>query len=97
MNEELWKLLQKAKKDAALRRKIWETQQKADPTLALCELATELDCPVTAGQIFAEGEGYLSDLYRSVEGGAAAPRPSWGDVDGLFFAALESMEQEMQK
>ena len=48
MNEELWKLLQKAKKDAALRRKIWETQQKADPTLALCELATELDCPVTA-------------------------------------------------
>ena len=71
--------------------------QKADPTLALCELATELDCPVTAGQIYAEGEGYLSDLYRSVEGGAADPRPSWGDVDGLFFAALESMEQEMQK
>ena len=57
MNEELWKLLQKAKKDAALRRKIWETRQKADPTLALCELATELDCPVTAGQIYAEGEG----------------------------------------
>lgn len=92
MNEALWQLLQKAKADAALRRRLWETRQTPDPTLSLCELATEMDCPVTVGEIFAEGEGYLSDLYRSVEGGGTDPRPSWGDVDGLFFAALKGIE-----
>lgn len=89
MNEELWRLLQKAKEDAALKRRLWETRRKPDPLLALCELATEMGCPVTVGELFCEGEGYLSDLYRSVEGGGTDPRPSWGDVDGLFFAALE--------
>ena len=35
MNEQLWKLLQKARTDAALRQRIWETQKDDDPALAL--------------------------------------------------------------
>ena len=42
MNEQLYKLLQKAREDAELRKRIWAVKEAKDPALALCELC--VDC-----------------------------------------------------
>ena len=36
MNEQLYKLLQKAREDAELRKRIWAVKEAKDPALALC-------------------------------------------------------------
>ena len=69
MNEQLWKLLQKARTDAALRQRIWETQKDDDPALALCLLAEAEGFPVSVGELFAEGEEFCSNLRKSCNGG----------------------------
>lgn len=46
MNENLWKLLEMAKADAALLAALEATRKEADPALALCTLATEKAFPL---------------------------------------------------
>ena len=92
MNESLWKLLEQAKTDFHLRQEIWETQNKADPALALCNLATEKGFPLTVGALFAEGEEYTSNLLKSCNVGASYPLDGWEDSYDLFFAALAALE-----
>ena len=41
MNEVLFQLLEKAKKDSALRQMLFDTKKEKDPVLAFCQLATE--------------------------------------------------------
>ena len=46
MNEQLYKLLQKAREDAELRKRIWAVKEAKDPALALCELCTAEGFPL---------------------------------------------------
>lgn len=87
----LFALLEKAKKDSSLRKKILETQQAEDPALALCELSTELNCPVTVGEVFQQGQRYLAALEESCLG-ATQPRSKWGDTYGQFIASVKGLE-----
>lgn len=92
LSDGLFELLEKAKKDSSVRKKIMETKKANDPELALCELATELNCAVTVGEIYQQGERYLSDLEDGCIG-ATEPRQKWGDTYDQFFASIEGMEQ----
>ena len=56
MNEQLYKLLQKAREDAELRKRIWAVKEAKDPALALCELCTAEGFPLTVGGLFSEQE-----------------------------------------
>ena len=94
MNEQLWKLLQKARTDAALRQRIWETQKDDDPALALCLLAEAEGFPVSVGELFAEGEEFCSNLRKSCNGGASEPIEGWQDGYDIFFASMEALEKE---
>jgi len=91
INEELGVLFERASEDESLRRRLLGTKNADDPVLALCEMATELGCPVTVGEIFENGEGYLSELHKGCIG-ATEPRADWGDMYGLFMASLEGLE-----
>lgn len=93
MNDALWELLEKAKTDAGLRKKLWASRKAEDPSSALCEVSTEFGCPVEVGQLFEDGQSYLSALSKGCIG-ATEPREEWGDEYGLFFASLEVMDKE---
>lgn len=93
MNEQLWKLMQKARTDMALRKRIWGTRQAADPAQALCALATEEGFALTVGELFAEGEEFCSNLLKSCNGGASDPIDGWQDAYDLFFASMEALEE----
>ena len=92
MNEKLWKLLEAARMDTALRERIFATREEKDPAQALCALATEMGFPITVGELFGEGEEYSSNLLKSCNGGASYPLEGWEDSYDLFFASLEAME-----
>ena len=91
MNEQLYKLLQKAGQDAALRERILQTRTAADPALALCELCTAEGFPLTVGGLFAEGEEFFCNLFRSCNGSAVQPLDGWDDPLDMFFAAMEAL------
>ena len=88
-HQKLFELLEKAKQDKVLKQKLLDTKKEKDPTLAFCELATKEGFPITVGELFAEGEEYISNLLKSVNGGATYPREGWDDPYEMFFASLE--------
>ena len=93
LKDGLFELLEKARLDSDLRKKILATRKAEDPELALCELATELGCGVTVGEIYQQGERYLADLEDSCIG-ATAPMKKYGETYDQFFASIEGMEQD---
>ena len=87
MNEQLYKLLQKAREDAELRKRIWAVKEAKDPALALCELCTAEGFPLTVGGLFSEQEEF------SCNGSAVQPLDGWDDPFDMFFAAMEALEK----
>ncbi|WP_313528170.1 hypothetical protein [Anaerotignum sp.] len=96
LSDGLFELLEKAKKDSNLRKKILETKKAEDPELALCELATELGCAVTVGEIYQQGQRYLSDMLDGCLG-VSEPFKKWGDTYEQFFASIEGLENKKMK
>ena len=94
MNEQLYKLLQKAELDPELRRRIWATKDAKDPALALCELCTAEGFELTVGGLFAEQEEFFCNLFRSCNGSAVTPLEGWDDPYDMFFAALEALNKK---
>ena len=88
MNEQLYKLLQKAREDAELRKRIWAVKEAKDPALALCELCTAEGFPLTVEQ-----EEFFCNLFRSCNGSAVQPLDGWDDPFDMFFAAMEALEK----
>ncbi|WP_304507347.1 hypothetical protein [Anaerotignum sp.] len=93
LKDGLFELQEKARKDSSLRKKILETRKAEDPELALCELATELGCAVTVGEIYQQGQRFLSDMEDGRLGVTEAPK-KWGDTYDQFFASIEGMEKK---
>lgn len=91
MNEQLYKLLQKAREDAELRKRIWAVKEAKDPALALCELCTAEGFPLTVGGLFSEQEEFFCNLFRSCNGSAVQPLDGWDDPFDMFFAAMEAL------
>lgn len=92
MNEQLYRLLQKAEQDMELRGRIFATKDAKDPALALCELCTAEGFLLTVGGLFAEGEEFFCNLFRSCNGSAVQPLDGWDDPYDMFFAAMEALQ-----
>ena len=88
LQEKLDALLEQARKDPELRKRLLETRQDRDPMAAFCRAAGACGFPMTPGELLAAGEEYCSNLHKSVNGGASYPMEGWDDCYELFFAAL---------
>lgn len=88
MNEVLARLLDDARKDAALKRALLQTRAAPDPTAAFCDCATAHGYPVTVGELFEMGEQFTDDIFCSCNGRAEEPIAEWADAYETFFAAL---------
>ena len=86
MNEQLYKLLQKAREDAELRKRIWAVKEAKD-------LCTAEGFPLTVGGLFSEQEEFFCNLFRSCNGSAVQPLDGWDDPFDMFFAAMEALEK----
>lgn len=88
MEEMLTQLLAAAHEDPELREHLLATRDASDPLAEFCRLATEAGYPITVGELVAIGEEYVSNLHKSVNGGAEYPMEGWDDTYEMFLAAL---------
>ncbi len=88
MEEILAKLLEAAREEETLRKKLLDSRNAEDPLSTFCACATEAGFPITVGELVAIGEEYSSNLHKSVNGGAEYPMEGWDDAYEMFLAAL---------
>ena len=91
MNDSLTMLLEKAKNNEELKKRIYATREDKSPVNALCVLATAEGFPITASELIYEGEESCAAMLRSVNGGGVEAPEGWDDMYELFFAALDYM------
>lgn len=89
-NDSLFQLLEKAKEDKTVAKKILETKNAKDPMAKLCEVSTELGYPVTVGEIFQCGEEYLCNLSDG-RMGVTEPIRQFGDTYEQFMASIQGI------
>lgn len=89
-NDGLFQLLEKAKDDKTIVRKILSTKNADDPMKRLCEVSTELGFPVTIGDIVQCGEEYLCNLSDG-RMGVTEPMKQFGDTYEQFMASMEGL------
>lgn len=85
------KLLELCYKDKELRQRLIETENAHDPMDEFCKIATEAGCPIDIGEFFAFNEIMLSNLLKSVNGGATYPIEEWGDSYEQFISSLKAI------
>lgn len=93
MDFKLYALLERAKTDAALRRRLLDCKTADDPAAAFCAACGEAGADISIGDLFAWGEEFCSNLHKSVNGGATDPQDGWADELDLIFASLEAFEK----
>jgi len=84
----LEQLLEAARQDEALRESLLKSRDAADPMADFCKKATAAGYTITIGELFADGEEYVSNLLKSCNGGAEYPIEGWEDSYEMFLAAL---------
>lgn len=93
LNQNLWKLLDKAENNEELKQRLLQTKDTKDPYLSFCEMAEAEGYPISVGELFSMGQEYCDNLLKSVNGGATYPREGWDDAYESFFAALEGQKR----
>ncbi|MGI6269491.1 MAG: hypothetical protein ACOYKJ_02970 [Candidatus Howiella sp.] len=93
MNFKLYALLEEAKTDSSLRKRLLHCKSAADPATAFCEACGAAGAEISVGELLASGEAFCSNLHKSVNGGATDPLDGWADELELIFASLEAFER----
>lgn len=88
VERQMKQLLNLARKDESVKKKLLLTRDQADPLSSFCQTASEMGFPITVGELIAAGEEFRSNLLKSVNGGASYPMEDWGDLYEEFFASL---------
>lgn len=88
---ELDRLLEHARRDGGLRRRLLATCSAADPTDAFCTLAQSLGYEIYIGDLFAAGQEYSDNQCKSTNGGNPRPYDSFEDTLGLFLSEVEQL------
>lgn len=86
---ELDRLLDAARQDSTLRRRLLDTRTAPDPMDAFCNLAQSLGYEIYLGDLFAAGEEYSDNQCKSTNGGNPRPYDSFNDTLEFFLAELE--------
>ena len=96
IEEELDRLLKKARADADLRRRLLATREAAAPLTAFCEVANEAGCQVDVMGLIEEGESSYAAMKRSTNGGGENSPLLEGQDDEytLFLASIESIPDD---
>ncbi|HIR47955.1 MAG TPA: Nif11 family protein [Candidatus Caccousia avicola] len=86
---ELDRLLEAARRDESLRRRLLDTRAASDPMDAFCSLAQSLGYEIYLGDLFAAGQEYSDNQCKSTNGGNPRPYDSFSDTLEFFLAELE--------
>lgn len=89
MEDELFDLKQRAKKDKKLLNELLKTKNAPDPTKAFCDKCRELGYKnITLYELLTAGEFFCSAMLRSVNGGGVSAPDHWDDFYEMFFSEL---------
>ena len=83
---ELDRLLEAARRDESLRRRLLDTRAASDPMDAFCSLAQSLGYEIYLGDLFAAGQEYSDNQCKSTNGGNPRPYDSFSDTLEFFLA-----------
>ena len=86
---ELDRLLEAARREESLRRRLLDMRAAADPMDAFCSLAQSLGYEIYLGDLFAAGQEYSDNQCKSTNGGNPRPYDSFSDTLEFFLAELE--------
>ncbi|MGN0477170.1 MAG: hypothetical protein ACI4HM_07530 [Ruminococcus sp.] len=89
MEEKLRHLLEDARHDEKLRKKLLATRKDSDPMKAFCDTCQSLGYEIYLGELFAYGQDMNDSKMRSVNGGGVCSIDGWDDAYEMFFASLE--------
>ncbi|HIU30547.1 MAG TPA: hypothetical protein IAB66_00075 [Candidatus Caccousia avistercoris] len=88
---ELDRLLEAARQNPSLKRRLLDTRQAADPMDSFCTLAQQEGYQVYLGDLFAAGQEYSDNQCKSTNGGNPRPYDSFEDTLGFFLSELEQL------
>lgn len=91
MNEKLIKILDAARRDEKFKRELIKTREQRDVMDSFCKVVASKGYNITVGELFSIGEEYMSNLLKSVNGGAAYPIEDWSDWYEDFFIMLSNI------
>lgn len=89
MEEKLRQLLEDARQNEELRKKLLATRKDSDPMKAFCDTCQSLGYEIYLGELFAYGQDMNDSKMRSVNGGGVCSIDGWDDAYEMFFASLE--------
>ncbi|MCI8496740.1 MAG: hypothetical protein HFE85_00640 [Clostridiales bacterium] len=89
MLESLRRLMALARSDSEVKKRLLLTRQSDEPMDSFCQVACELGCAVTVGELLAAGEEYSCNQLKSTNGGGVNPYQMFDDPYEQFFVELE--------
>lgn len=89
INQKLFTLSEKAKKDPKLRKALLDTRKASDPMDAFCQLSIQAGCPISIGELFSVGQENSDNQCKSTNGGNPTPYDSFEDAYEIFLSELE--------
>ncbi|MCR5558680.1 MAG: hypothetical protein K6F75_14110 [Butyrivibrio sp.] len=95
ITEKLDELLEKATKNADLRRKLLDTRASANPLADFCTIASDNGFPMSVMDIVNQGEEFYAEIKRSTNGGGEnSPDLDFqNDEYSIFMMRLEGLEK----
>lgn len=81
-------MLNEARKDPAIKERLLQTREEAEPMLAFCNMASALGYSTTPGELIAAGEEYSCNQLKSTNGGGVNPYDFYDDLYDNFFISL---------
>ena len=89
IGQEMDRLLNDARKDLKLKKKLLETETMADPMGEFCKICQNKGYDITVGGIIELGQNLNDSKMRSVNGGGAWEIDGWDDAFEDFMAQLK--------
>lgn len=82
-------LLERAKNDVSLRKRILDTAKSDDALSDFCKIAQQEGFDITIGDILTIGGEYSDNQCKSTNGGNATPYDYFDDPYEMFLTSLE--------
>ena len=88
IEHEMNRLLERAKADENLKKRLLETHSESDPVQSFCDICAQLGYDITVGELFAYGMTMNDSKLRATNGGGSFEIDGWDDLYENFLDAL---------
>ncbi len=88
IEQEMNRLLERAKTDEDLKSRLLETQYENDPVQSFCNICAQLGHDITVGGLFAYGMAMNDSKLRATNGGGSFEIEGWDDLYENFLDEL---------